>query len=350
MDINTLVRPLSESCTCGLDVRHLPEARALYYSLKDARNSARTAERSLAVDEPVTVVPFWNDVNSSAFLILSEYSKDLEVLCWLVEAQLRLNGFSGLNSAFAVIASLIEDHWPDIHSVADDTTEDRVAPLTGLNGRGNEGVLIQALRLTPLIPGYTYGKFGLWDYQCAQRIGETFLHDTLYRAVTLAGKSAMERHLAEVESCLEHFTALNLKLDLLCGADAPPQSNIRQVLKEAAAAIRDMANIGHAAEKTGIETLQNSASADTQSVVPALRHNQECIGSREEAFEDILRIAQFFRKAEPHSPMALALETLVRRGRMNFQQLLSELLPDPTIRASVLTAAGIQPTLDALPE
>ncbi len=315
----------------------------MYYELKDARNSARAAERSVAANEPIGVVSLWNDVNTLAMRILSEYSKDIEILCWLAEAQLRLRGFAGLRDSFTVLVSLVDKWWPDLHSVANDTVEDKVAPLTGLNGLGGEGVLIQALRLSPLVPDNAYGKFGLWDYQRAQRPGETALRDALYQAVAEKGTAVMRTQLAEVESCLENFNALARKLDELCGQDAPPASNIRQVLQEAALAIRTMAHIDEAVESDARSA--ELAGEASPSVMPAVNANGS-IRSRDEAFEILLNVARFFRRAEPHSPTAQALETLVRRGRMDFQELLHELLPDAATRASVLTAAGIQPKVD----
>lgn len=69
----------------------------------------------------------------------------------------------------------------------------------------------------------------------------------------------------------------------------------------------------------------------------------ESIGSREEAFELLLAVARYFRRTEPHSPISMAIETMVRRGRMDFSELLAELLPEQQARNAVLTAAGIQP-------
>jgi len=60
-------------------------------------------------------------------------------------------------------------------------------------------------------------------------------------------------------------------------------------------------------------------------------------------FELLVAVARYFRRTEPHSPISLAIETLVRRGRMDFSELLAELLPEQQARNAVLTAAGIQP-------
>jgi type VI secretion system protein ImpA len=65
--------------------------------------------------------------------------------------------------------------------------------------------------------------------------------------------------------------------------------------------------------------------------------------SREEAFQILLTVANFFRQAEPHSPISYTLEEVVRRGRMNLPELLEELIPDESARRLYLQAAGIKP-------
>lgn len=345
MFVDTLKLPVSEASTCGIDIRVDPRTQPLYFELKDLRNTARAAERSVSADEPIGVVPAWNDVNRLAQQILTEHSKDIEILCWLAEAQLRLRGFAGLGDTFDVMSSLVSDYWPDMHSVANDTMEDRVAPLTGLNGLGGEGVLIQALRLTPLIPDHGYGMLGLWDYQRAQRPGETALREDLYQTASDKSKPAMRAHLETIENCLKHFNALSQKLDELCGTDSPPVSNVRQVLQEAALAIKDMARIEDEVQQVEAAPASDSREpefTETVSAGPRVTPNAG-IQTREDAFAQMLEAARFFRRVEPHSPTAQSLETLVRRGRMDFQELLSELLPDENARASVLTAAGIHP-------
>ena len=42
----------------------------------------------------------------------------------------------------------------------------------------------------------------------------------------------------------------------------------------------------------------------------------DAIRTREDAFRTLLKVAEFFRKTEPHSPISYTLEELVRRGRL----------------------------------
>ena len=53
-------------------------------------------------------------------------------------------------------------------------------------------------------------------------------------------------------------------------------------------------------------------------------------------------IAAFFLRTEPLSPLSYTLQDAVRRGRMTWPELLAEIVPDWTTRATILTRLGIK--------
>jgi type VI secretion system protein ImpA len=65
--------------------------------------------------------------------------------------------------------------------------------------------------------------------------------------------------------------------------------------------------------------------------------------SREDMLRDLGRIADWFRKTEPHSPLAFTLDDAVRRGRMTWPDLLAELVDDTGSRHAILSKLGIRP-------
>src|SRR5205085_11255398 len=67
------------------------------------------------------------------------------------------------------------------------------------------------------------------------------------------------------------------------------------------------------------------------------------INSREEALRALAQIADFFRRTEPHSPLAYTLQEAVRRGRMTWPELIAEIVPDITYRSAILSSLGIRP-------
>ncbi|NEI93797.1 type VI secretion system protein TssA [Rhizobium leguminosarum] len=331
------------------------ERSQIYYRIKDARNAARTAERSIIPGETITIAPAWHDVSNLGLQILSSKSKDIEVLAWLAEAQLRLRGFSGLHDVYVATVSLLDKHFDALHSIGDGDVEERFAPFAGLNGVGGEGTLIQAIRLTSLIPGGKFAQFSLWDFQLSQRPNETERRKELQQAAAEAGVAQMSAYLDVLTGCIAAFDRMVEILDEHCGDQAPPSSNTRNVLQEAASAIRMLAGIEAPTEaplaapqalaSQGSEPLR-AVETDESEAIGLRPVSAEMIRSREEAFELLIAVARYFRRTEPHSPISMSIETLVRRGRMDFFELLAELLPEQQTRNAVLTAAGIQPVAD----
>jgi type VI secretion system protein ImpA len=348
VDVREISAPIDSSFPCGKDIREDLADQKLYYKLKDARNAARNTERAATPGDPIRLPSEWYEVDKLAQEVLTSKSKDIEILAWLAEARLRIDGFAGLCDVFENMAELVSKYWDDLHSIDTVEIDDKVGPLAGLNGVGGEGTLIQAIRLTPIVPGAAFGHLSLWDYQLSQRTEENEHREKLNDAVANAGIAAMSSHLGSVENCLKAFDRLDTLLTERCGSKAPPASNIRTALQEAAAAIRVLAGIEEstlgAPNGADIGAEEGSAGASAAPTASSVRHGE--ISSREEALEVLLSVARYFRRHEPHSPISLAIETLVRRGRMDFSELLTELLPDEHGRNAVLSAAGIQPKIE----
>ncbi|MBO0662657.1 type VI secretion system protein TssA [Jiella sp. MQZ9-1] len=370
IEIADLLQGLQDDNGCGENPRLGETSRSLYYSLKDARNAARADERATLPGDQIRVSASWQEVNRLATTILTEHGQDIEVLAWLAEAQLRLGGFDGLRDVFDVMEVLFRERWDQLHSIDDEELEDKVAPIAGLNGVGVEGSLIQPIRLAPLVPSGNFGQFSLWDYQMSQRAGETNRHDELMEAIAEAGSEVMARHHQIIVECAATCERISALLEERCGQDAPPTSKIVAAIKEVAAAVRVLAGIEATPEPVvGPAASARPRSANGHDDIPAAPTTDEAsapaasppseaapqpspatlpvsalvIKSRDEAFQVLAAVARYFRYAEPHSPIAASIDTMVRRGRMDFADLLSELLPDTGVRHQVLTAAGIQP-------
>jgi type VI secretion system protein ImpA len=61
---------------------------------------------------------------------------------------------------------------------------------------------------------------------------------------------------------------------------------------------------------------------------------------------ELARIADHFRRTEPHSPLAYTLDEAVRRARLTWPELVAEVVPDAAARTAMLTMLGIRPPPD----
>jgi type VI secretion system protein ImpA len=338
--LGTLLMPVAERAPNGVDLRVDSGQQSLYFCLKEARTTARVNERAAEATGETSAIPVeWRTVYELGQTILTRHSKDLEVATWLVEALVRLEGFAGLELGFKLLEGLVDRYWADLHSLDREDVAGKVSPLAVLNGIGREGTLVQPIRMVSLIPGRPFGSLSLWHHQLAQRDRGGEVATAFAREVAAAGTPALRDGERSARAALDHFLSLTVTLEQVCGEAAPPSSYTRNVLTEVADAYRVL--LGDAPpEPTAIITEQAAAAGGEPAA--ALGHDGGAdIRTREQGFAELLRIAAFFRKAEPHSPISYALETLVARGRMNLVDLLEELLPEPASRGQFLQIAGI---------
>ena len=348
-ELIALAEPIDGPLPAGVDVRQDAAARPIYLRLKDARAQARTAERTAeAASDPVVVPPAWAGVRALAGELLSVHAKDLEVAAWLIEALVRLEGFAGLARGFALVEALVARFWPDLRSSDEDDAQGRVSPLAGLNGIGGEGALIQPIRMVALLPGSPYGSNALWHLLRLQREPAGAIARDFNDTRTASDPVAIRELAAHAGEAKRAWAALTATLEDRCGPDAPPSSTVRTALDEVVDGYRTVLGIDAEAhsDADGSASREAPAAAPVEvpappPAAPAQPGGPRIYGNREDAFVELLRIADFFRRQEPHSPLSYTIEGLVARGRMSFAALLEELLPDGTSRRQFLQVAGI---------
>jgi type VI secretion system protein ImpA len=324
------------------------------------RNAARAAER-MATDLKAATPDEWQTVADAATELIATQSKDLESAAWLAEALLRLEGFVGLRDAFNLIQGLVENFWEQLYPAADeDGIESKIAPIAGLNGAGNSGPLEKSMRMVPLVTT-AEGSYSLWHYEQAldlvrvtdetrrnRRIADGAVTiEQFTQAVRDVSPQDMAATLEAVEECRAALKAMSDAFDKAAGADSPSVNNIRDLLERVAGSIRHFGaeKIAAAAAIAAAETVAEGGGTDpVTGEVTVARGGTRIDGfaDREEALVALTRIATFFRKTEPHSPISYTIDDAVRRARMSLPDLLAELSQDQTHAAYILHSAGIK--------
>ncbi|MCW9013750.1 MAG: type VI secretion system protein TssA [Gammaproteobacteria bacterium] len=371
IDIDVLLAPIEGDNSAGSDIRQDASASSIYYTIKDARAGARRSERQLLMeDDPEsvnTVVPEWATVLETAPVILTSQAKDLEVAAWYTEGLLRQYGLPGLRDGFRLIHGLVENYWDNLYPMPDeDGLETRLAPLVGLNGEDGEGTLMVPINKVALTEGYTYSPFATWHYEQALDIekiadpkkkqaridsGAVTLQ-MIEQAVQESSTDFFAQFKEDLDECIDAFASMTAALDERCGNESPPSSNIRNRLnrvKEVFGFLTKDMSTGSKEEdaqptSTNTDRPANVADTGAASIASAnvtLPSSDGDITSREEAHLVLLKVAEFFRSTEPHSPVSYALEQVVRWGRMSLPELLAELIADDRARGEFFKVTGI---------
>lgn len=365
-DLDALLAALPGEVPAGTDMREDFSPQSPYYKLRDARAEARAAER--AADAPdsegggqdATVPSQWRAVRELATKVLTGQSKDLEIAAWLTEALVRLDGLRGLAAGATLIGGLAEAFWDsNLYPMPDeDGIVTRLAPVTGLNGSGGDGTLMQPLRKIALWRRGDGANFAFWQYEQSAEL-PTIVDPERVAARLAAGAVPFDDMETEARAQAATLTPLREQaaaalaawremgdiLDAKAGADSPPTSRIRELLqgieavvaRYAPAAAQDVTQLTPEAEQSGGLAVASGA------VAMAGGGGYGAAMTRDDMLRELSRIADYFRASEPNSPLAYTLAEAVRRGRMSWPELLEEIVPDAAIRIAIQTSLGIKP-------
>jgi type VI secretion system protein ImpA len=359
LPLEQLLTPISDDNPVGVDIRDNPSPTSPYYTIKDARNAARTAERNNIFDNDNSEADsHWRRILELAPEILQNDAKDLEVASWYLEALVRRHGYLGLRDGFKLIHGLIEKFWDEIYPLPDeDGIETRVAPLTGLNGEGAEGVLIAPIRNIYITEGATSGPYNYWMYQQALDVEKILDEETRREKASKLGFSNEDVEQAVTESseqfyidlvddaslALTTYREISRILDEYCGInDSPPTSNIINILEDCLGAIKHIGKYKIPGDSEDEVDQEESLDASPETGQTTTTQISKGIQTRSDAFKKLIEISDFFRKTEPHSPISYILERAVKWGDMPLEELIRELIPDSSARDFYGSLTGVR--------
>jgi type VI secretion system protein ImpA len=333
--------------------------------VKDARETARTAEKKLYQSKWLDDTegtsperPDWSKVFDLGTEAIASHSKDLWIAAWLIEALARLKGFAGLRDGFRLTRELVERYWGGIHPHPDeDGYATTVAQLTGLNGDESEGALLAPIDRIPITAAGTLAAFSSADHKeaieldkldpdkRAQRIEKGAISLEMFDKGVRETSAEFYRELIDdIEQSIDEFFKLGEALEARCGTApsgypaAPPSSAIRAALTDVRDRVRSISQaiLGALSDSSNGDGAATEVAADGTAGA-SVRKGM----SRDEVFRQLLQVADYFRRTEPHSPVSYALEQAVRWGRMTLPELLAELVSDSSVRDDLYKRMGI---------
>jgi type VI secretion system protein ImpA len=365
IDLDRLLTPVSSEQPAGPELKSASqsEERNLYYAVRDARKKASDAERQVRAfellteeerkEEPGSPEPAdWEAVSRLSIQALAR-SKDLWITAWLIEALTRLHGFAGLRDGIRLAHLVCDRFWDDVHPqpTQEEGLTTRFMQLSNLNGSDSDGTLVAAIMNVPITAPRTIRPCSCADYKDAAELERkdpkvrsrrveqgAVTIDMFQRAIAETKVDFFENLLDDLQQANEavaSFTTL-LGARISDKAALPPSSRIRETLDDCLRLCRLLTkDILHREEpgEVGVTatSTEKSGSSDGSGVE-----------TRQEALRTLLRVSEYFRRTEPHSPVSYALEQAVRWAYMSLPELLSELVTDKSTREEIFKRAGIK--------
>ena len=326
-NLEQLLTPVSEAAPCGEDLAFSPEL--------DAIAQARKADDpSLEQGAWVTTLKEadWKFVAKRCAILIETRSKDLQLAVWLAEANAKTAGLRALGDALLLIGALCERYWEGLYPQPDeDGHERRIGNLGWIAAR-----VPQLAAECPVTEG---AAFSMRDIEAARSHGADAIAD-VEAARSRTSKAFYAGLLADGAYCLEALDALERAVDARLGADGPSFANARTALQNLVHFVTPAAGKGDASGEPAAAAENQPAMASAGAAPAALASGP--LQTRAQALAQLRAVAEFFRRTEPHSPVAYLAERAAGWGEQPLHVWLKTVVKDAGALAHVDELLGIQ--------
>lgn len=339
MNIDTLLAPIRSEAPCGDDLSFSAE----FDRIADLR---RADDPSLNQGEWVRDLKSadFPAVRSLCAELLSTRTKDLRLAGWLADAQARTDGFSGLAQGLDLCAALCEQYWEGLHPLPEDGDFDQ--------RMGNMSWLLQqvaeAAQTVPLIHGSAL--------RCGRRVIESVrtrkptsdpvsgpTEEAIAQALAQTPAKQLLSAPAVLDAALLGLMRLQTAVDARL-ADGPAFAPAREALQDSLHLARRLIR------ERGLSAPDDTASATQVDPAPGAATTTAttvamngAIQTRAQALAQLRTVAEFFRRTEPHSPVAYLADKAAHWGDLPLHLWLRAVLKDQVMLSQLDELLGVEP-------
>ena len=359
----TLLSPLAEDNFCG---EYLKSNRQSFRPLRNEFNVAQTSLRKLnqnpEADELDAILEDnknnWDLLSNSLVEVFTHSSRDIELAGWMMVSQAIVD--TRLNGALQTclwLEELVDKHWSSLqpilpenkikstqeNEILNEINSFKVKAFAQLLGESEgSGLLYSPLLMVPLIGDLDFSRYQSEEYK--GNLSEIRGH---YRAIALADKTQVIALLQNLDKFKNSLKSIEKKVVAICQQHLLPHpgfkfiisiiekmlnavefiSGLKPDITKPATVTKTISNVSddvQGEENTSkVESVEMESPQVTASFTSST--NQQLL-NRDQAFQQLQEIADYFRKTEPHSPVAYLLDKSIRWGYMPLPELMKELL------------------------
>ena len=335
IDLDGLLQEISPDTPCGDDLEYDPAYGELE-RLAKGKEAQQIGNTVIPAEEPD-----WAEVQRQAISLFSR-TKDLRVAAILTRALMCTQGWRGFRDGLRLTHGLLERYWESVNPPLDpDDDNDPTLRVNVLVTLCDPETILNPLRLAPLIDSRLLGRFSLRDIQIATGelpaptksetpIPERRTIEAAFKEVELDALQATGDAISQARQLM---TAIDSQLlDKVGVGAAPDLSPLTDVIKMAQKAIA-----APLAERTG-QTLTpdgslsdpDLASTDGSADTAMATMKATALGpidNRDDVVRALDLLCDYYRRAEPSSPVSLLLQRAKRLVGKDFYDILRDLAP-----------------------
>ncbi len=361
IDIERLLQPIAPDAPCGPDLRlvssdltfgKLTELRREADAETDAGGEARTAD--------------WKGVARESEQALREKSKDLQLAAILTQGLVGTQGYPGLAAGLRLIRELIGRYWDTLHPGCEDgeiILPIRARPLAWL---GSSREFLTTVKRVPMAGGGGAPARTWLDFEQSRRVDEagTRADQQAYRELIETGLITGEQwraalaatppaQLAAAAGALREGLAELEALTAVCaekfGDEAPALIELRNLLGDCLGHLEGVLSGDGAAASAGVAGAHAPGAAAVVGGGAVMMSGGASSGggggpiaTREQAYQQLREVAEYLRRTEPHSPVALLIDRAVKWERLTFAALFEDVVKNREARSQLAELLGLK--------
>jgi type VI secretion system protein ImpA len=325
LDIEQLLAPISEAQPCGEDISFSPELDAI-------ANARRADDPTLEQGAWVTTLKEadWKFVAKRCTQLIEQRSKDLQLAVWLAEASAKTSGLRGLADSLLLIGGLCERYWDHVYPLPDEGGhEQRIGNLHWIATRVPQMVLEIPVTQGP-------GGASMKDFEVARAHGGEE-QEQLEAARKRSSRAFYEELMRDCDHCAAALADLERVVDDRVGQDGPSFSAAKGALQSlilfVTPAAREAGALPQAAPDAPVEAGEGPAPRAVSSGP---------IQNRAQALAQLRIVAEFFRRTEPHSPVAYLAEKAAHWGEQPLHVWLRAVIKEDAALARLEELLGVE--------
>jgi type VI secretion system protein ImpA len=308
----------------------------------DPSGEAAIPEGELTPDRPE-----WDLLVEYATDALQNHTKDLWIASYLVQGLCRTAGLTGIRDGFRLVRELAEQYWDNIYPRPDEYDREdfglhtAVTRINSLNDSFSDD--IDRIEIVSRTSGRGITVADYRDATSAKVSHPWITRDEIEGIANALDSSHFTSLLEDSETALAEFEQMIHVLEDKCKQEdfsgGLASSNIKESLQECSTRLKYFIGEEEIVSAEGADDAGDTAGPPVGGGGGGISGT---IQNRQDAFNTIRRVAEFFEKTEPHSPMSYLLRESLNWRTMTFPQLMKRLLEDESARDSLFKRTGVQ--------
>lgn len=338
--LQRVLRPISDQMPAGADLRATQAFRRLQRARQEDDPSLPKGQW-----ETETKRADWSLIVADACTMLTERSKDLQLMTWLMEALVHVHGFGGLAAGVHALSALCERFWPSLHPMAVDADIEHRANVISAADR-----LLAPLLLTRPLASVE-GTALTWDglLRAQRQVQLTEAEKTsgdaeplvaYRRRLGCVGVAELRSTLSSLEDALVCLAQLRATLLELASGEMPYLGASEEVVRDVSGFVRRELQARGASLQEVTESIVPEAQVD-----PALGAAGDVPeygpARRDQLYMQLSALAELLMQVDPHSPTPYLLKRAVHWGGLSTAELYEELFVKSKGTLSIFELMGV---------